>query len=154
MLKDKSGNSHEGREATGIRQRHTKKQKNSEWIQDENLRDSAEREEYEMNEKRPTLNGRKKATGKRDPLHWFGLLVSPSLRFSQDHFKTGQSNRVANSITCIHTRSPSILATVLLIDQMNSIIELDKLEAKYRSLEAKKSQLTSRLTSINKDDGI
>lgn len=48
----------------------------------------------------------------------------------------------------------SILATVLLIDQMNSIIELDKLEAKYRSLEAKKSQLTSRLTSINKDDGI
>ncbi|KAL1933008.1 hypothetical protein VTP01DRAFT_8686 [Rhizomucor pusillus] len=133
VLKDKSGNSHEGREATGIRQRHTKKQENSEWIQDENLRDSAEREEYEMNEKRPTLNGRKKATGKRDPLHWFGLLVSPSLRFSQDHFKT---------------------ATVLLIDQMNSIIELDKLEAKYRSLEAKKSQLTSRLTSINKDDGI
>lgn len=120
MLKDKSGNSHEGREATGIRQRHTKKQENSEWIQDENLRDSAEREEYEMNEKRPTLNGRKKATGKRDPLHWFGLLVSPSLRFSQDHFKTGQSNKVAK-FTYLYSHTKSFYFSYGAVDRSNEL---------------------------------
>jgi hypothetical protein len=32
----------------------------------------------------------KKRAIDRDPLHWFGLLVSPSLRISQQHFKTGK----------------------------------------------------------------
>lgn len=82
--------------------------------------------------------------------YWFRLRCA----FLKTILKLVSQTKLQNSLTCIHTRSPSILATVLLIDQMNSIIELDKLEAKYRSLEAKKSQLTSRLTSINKDDGI
>lgn len=95
--RDKSKDSHE---ATGIRQRHTKKADKSEWVQDENLRDSAEREEYEMNEKRSTINGAcKRATGKRDPLHWFGLLVSPSLRLSQDHFKTGKVTEISKWVS-------------------------------------------------------
>lgn len=33
---------------------------------------------------------KKKKVIDRDPLHWFGLLVSPSLRTSQQHFKSGK----------------------------------------------------------------
>ena len=55
-----------------------------------------------MNEKRPgkrksnSNNGTTiiKTTGRRDPLHWFGILVSPSLRASQDHFKTGKKKEI------------------------------------------------------------
>lgn len=64
----------------------------SEWVQDENLNDAADRDEYEMNEKRPikTKSKQKGVTSIGDPLHWFGLLVSPSLRDSQQQFKKGR----------------------------------------------------------------
>ncbi|KAG1444689.1 hypothetical protein G6F56_010191 [Rhizopus delemar] len=49
----------------------------------------------------------------KDPLHWFGLFVSPSLRTSQKSFK---------------------LATEKLIDQVNTIIELKEMEERYHDL--------------------
>ncbi|CEI88821.1 hypothetical protein CU097_001918 [Rhizopus azygosporus] len=55
----------------------------------------------------------------RDPLYWFGLLVSPSLRTSQKHFS---------------------LATERLIDQVNRIKELRELEIKYKELMEKKGK--------------
>ncbi|CAO3664973.1 unnamed protein product [Rhizopus stolonifer] len=48
-----------------------------------------------------------------DPLHWFGLFVSPSLRTSQKSFKS---------------------ATEKLIDQVNTIRELKEMEERYRDL--------------------
>ncbi|CEI98285.1 hypothetical protein RMCBS344292_12397 [Rhizopus microsporus] len=54
-----------------------------------------------------------------DPLYWFGLLVSPSLRTSQKHFS---------------------LATERLIDQVNRIKELRELEIKYKELMEKKEK--------------
>ncbi|KAI8059982.1 uncharacterized protein B0P05DRAFT_558272 [Gilbertella persicaria] len=43
--------------------------------------DDDDKESIKLKEKK------KKST---NPLHWFGLLVSPSLRLSQDHFKKGK----------------------------------------------------------------
>jgi hypothetical protein len=70
----------------GLRQR---TENETEWMQRKDLKTG--KEEYEMDEKKPVKKVRKmptKANG--DPLHWFGLLVSPSLRTSQDHFQTGK----------------------------------------------------------------
>lgn len=62
-----------------IRRRRREPNNNGHWVQDENKKTN----EFEMQHQS------KKSTI-RDPLHWFGLLVSPSLRASQDHFKTGK----------------------------------------------------------------
>ncbi|KAI8136714.1 hypothetical protein BJV82DRAFT_675726 [Fennellomyces sp. T-0311] len=105
----------------------------TEWAQDENLNDAADRNEYEMNEKKPGLKKVQpfKTTGRRDPLHWFGLLVSPSLRVSQEHFKT---------------------ATMRIIDQANSIRELTALEERYRKLEHEKKRLMEEPVIKDDDD--
>lgn len=71
----------------GLRQR---TENETEWMQRKDLKTG--KEEFEMDEKKPVKKVRKmptKANG--DPLHWFGLLVSPSLRTSQDHFQTGKT---------------------------------------------------------------
>ncbi|ORY92332.1 hypothetical protein BCR43DRAFT_527584, partial [Syncephalastrum racemosum] len=85
--------------------RHTNDRPTSEWVQDKRLKDTADRDEFEMNEKRPlqrtSNDSSRKVTNRRDPLHWFGLLVSPSLRSSQDHFKSGKSLNVALCVACL-----------------------------------------------------
>lgn len=73
----------------GLRKRHEpEKKKNSEWVQTEDNNSlSDDKDEIELDEKK----NKKKIKKSRDPLHWFGLFVSPSLRTSQDHFKTGKT---------------------------------------------------------------
>lgn len=61
------------------------KRKNSEWVAVE----SDNKEDIELDEKK----NQKKIKKSRDPLHWFGLFVSPSLRTTQDHFKTGKKKK-------------------------------------------------------------
>ncbi|KAI8367687.1 uncharacterized protein BYT42DRAFT_587121 [Radiomyces spectabilis] len=56
----------------------------------------------------------------RDPLNWFGFLVSPSLRTSQKHFKTVIDQ---------------------LVHQVNRIHELDQLEKQYSLLKREKEKL-------------
>lgn len=70
----------------GLRKRHEPpKKKNSDWVQiDEKSSASSDNDEIELDEKK-----NKKIKKNGDPLYWFGLLVSPSLRNSQAHFKTG-----------------------------------------------------------------
>ncbi|KAI8882496.1 hypothetical protein K501DRAFT_251237 [Backusella circina FSU 941] len=55
-----------------------------------------------------------------NPLHWFGLFVSPSLRTSQDHFK---------------------LATERLIQQVNLIKGLETMEKRYNELQEAKNAI-------------
>ncbi|KAJ8651765.1 hypothetical protein O0I10_012658 [Lichtheimia ornata] len=92
-----------------IRRRRREPNSNGHWVQDENKKTN----EFEMQHQS------KKSTI-RDPLHWFGLLVSPSLRASQDHFKT---------------------VTQQLVEQANCIHDLDSLENEYRQLEKRKQKL-------------
>ncbi|KAI9316647.1 hypothetical protein BX666DRAFT_1945451 [Dichotomocladium elegans] len=107
--------------SSGIRLRQPQLRRNrhhNPWRHDNYQRDSADHNEFEMDEKLNRIH--KNATHSRDPLHWFGLLVSPSLRTSQDHFK---------------------IATHRLIEQVNFIHELDALEVRYRKLEQQKLSL-------------
>lgn len=148
---------------------HTNDRPTSEWVQDKGLKDTANRNEFEMNEKRPlqrTVNGSsRKVTNRRDPLHWFGLLVSPSLRSSQDHFKTGKfliSYVCACAIfikiimflsLCLlpcsffflsfffFTIHLHTLAVGGLLEQVNHIQELAELEERYKQLESRKQAL-------------
>jgi hypothetical protein len=66
------------------------KRKNSEWVAAE----SDNKEDIELDEKK----NQKKIKKSRDPLHWFGLFVSPSLRTTQDHFKTGKKKKLYNML--------------------------------------------------------
>lgn len=70
----------------GLRKRHEPtKKKNTDWIQTEEKNSSAsENDDIELDEKK---NKKIKKSG--DPLHWFGLFGSSSLRSSQVHFKSG-----------------------------------------------------------------
>ncbi|CAO3595554.1 unnamed protein product [Absidia cylindrospora] len=63
---------------------------------------------------------KKAAKTNGNPLHWFGLLVSSSLRTSQNHFQT---------------------ATTHYIDLANLIHELEIMEQQYQSLKKKKQDL-------------
>ncbi|KAF7728171.1 hypothetical protein EC973_006565 [Apophysomyces ossiformis] len=116
----------------GLRRRQGHKpadENESEWVK-EVLEDSTDNGEYEMNEKRPiksSTKGDKKKTMK-DPLHWFGLLVSPSLRASQHHFKA---------------------ATAELIEQINRVNELKTLETRFHELKSLKLELMEKDIVIN-----
>jgi hypothetical protein len=71
-----------------LRKRHEPvKKKNSEWVQiTEDISSlSDDKDDIELDEKK----NKKKIKKGGDPLYWFGLFVSPSLRNSQDHFKSG-----------------------------------------------------------------
>lgn len=65
----------------------------------------------------------------KDPLHWFGLFVSPSLRTSQKSFKLGKW-----LIFCCKLINRVFIATEKLIDQVNTIIELKEMEERYHDL--------------------
>ncbi|KAM3588558.1 hypothetical protein VKS41_001000 [Umbelopsis sp. WA50703] len=71
----------------------------------------------------------KKRAIDRDPLHWFGLLVSPSLRISQQHFKTVVSR-------CIQ--------------QANLEYKLANLESQYNTLQQEKSRIIQEIESSAK----
>lgn len=76
-------------EKEGLRKRHeVAKKKNSEWVQitEENSSLSDKKHDIELDEKK----NKKKIKQSGDPLYWFGLFVSPSLRTSQEHFKSGK----------------------------------------------------------------
>ncbi|KAI8339687.1 hypothetical protein BC941DRAFT_421177 [Chlamydoabsidia padenii] len=55
-----------------------------------------------------------------NPLHWFGLLVSPSLRTCQNHFQA---------------------ATTHLVDLANMVHDLNGMEQQYQTLKEEKSKL-------------
>lgn len=61
------------------------KKKNSEWVAVEEKPQDG-KDDIELDEKK----NKKKIKKSGDPLHWFGLFVSPSLRTSQEHFKSGK----------------------------------------------------------------
>ncbi|ORZ07596.1 hypothetical protein BCR42DRAFT_425833 [Absidia repens] len=111
----------------GLRQRI---EKESEWMQ-KDPDDVAENEEFEMDEKKPLKKGRRIIKAIGNPLHWFGLLVSPSLRTSQDHFQT---------------------ATTHLIDLANMIHDLQIMEQQYQALQDKKDHLIRQ--RMNKDTAV
>lgn len=80
----------EEKEEEGLRKRNVhepEKKKNSEWVAVDETKKAINEEQHdiELDEKK----NKKKIRKARDPLHWFGLFVSPSLRTSQDHFKLG-----------------------------------------------------------------
>ncbi|KAI8334970.1 hypothetical protein BC941DRAFT_430855 [Chlamydoabsidia padenii] len=105
----------------GLRQRI---ENETEWMQKKDLKDVVDKEEYEMDEKKPGKKVRRIATkANGDPLHWFGLLVSPSLRTCQDYFQT---------------------ATTHLIDTANLIHELRTMEQRYLSLEQEKNAIDTK----------
>ncbi|KAG2175563.1 hypothetical protein INT43_001210 [Umbelopsis isabellina] len=103
------------------------------------LEDSAKADQ--MIEKGSNTNPVAKPTKKkkvidRDPLHWFGLLVSPSLRTSQQHFK-------------------SVIAKC--IQQANHEYKLANLEAQYKALQQEKLQIIQeieRSAKALKSDGV
>ncbi|CAO3632454.1 unnamed protein product [Cunninghamella blakesleeana] len=109
------------KESTINKKKHDNNNSNeSEWMQ-KDPNDITEKEEYEMDEKKPKKKEKRNIIkASNDPLHWFGLLVSPSLRTSQAHFKS---------------------ATTQLIEIINLVHELDKLEEEYIHLEQKKQEL-------------
>ncbi|KAL7311948.1 hypothetical protein PS15m_009655 [Mucor circinelloides] len=72
----------------GLRKRNIhepEKKKNSEWVAVEEKPQDG-KDDIELDEKK----NKKKIKKSGDPLHWFGLFVSPSLRTSQEHFKSGK----------------------------------------------------------------
>ncbi|GBC05397.1 hypothetical protein RclHR1_06200002 [Rhizophagus clarus] len=82
----------------------------------------------ELETKTDNTNKTKKPQKKqiiRDPLHWFGLLVPPSLRDSQKHFKQGLVNMVN------------------LLNIRNEILEK---EAQYRILKQEKEKFMQELS--------
>ncbi|GAB5588680.1 hypothetical protein Unana1_03580 [Umbelopsis nana] len=65
----------------------------------------------------------------RNPLYWFGVLVPPSLRTSQQHFKTVVSYAV---------------------EEANLLHKLSALEAQYQALQNRKQQILSDMVSSPK----
>ncbi|GAA5810211.1 hypothetical protein MFLAVUS_003630 [Mucor flavus] len=113
----------EKKKEQGLRKRHEpEKKKNSEWVQTED-NSLSDKDEIELDEKK----NKKKIKKSGDPLHWFGLFVSPSLRTSQDHFKT---------------------ATEQLILQVNRTNELKRIEKRYHELQEEKLVLKLKKTTI------
>lgn len=107
----------------GMRKRHEPvKKKNSEWVQTED-NSVSDKDDIELDEKK----NKKKIKKSGDPLHWFGLFVSPSLRTSQDHFKT---------------------ATEQLIHQVNRVNQLKYIEKRYHELQEEKLVLKLKQTTI------
>ncbi|KAG2203277.1 hypothetical protein INT47_000197 [Mucor saturninus] len=107
----------------GLRKRHeSAKKKNSEWVQTED-NSFSDNDDIELDEKK----NKKKIKKSGDPLHWFGLFVSPSLRTSQDHFKT---------------------ATEQLIHQVNRVNQLKYIEKRYHELQEEKLVLKLKQTTI------
>lgn len=77
----------------GLRKRNVhepEKKKNSEWVAVDEKKPQSDKDDIELDEKK----NKKKIKKSGDPLHWFGLFVSPSLRTSQEHFKSGKRSRV------------------------------------------------------------
>ncbi|KAI9318046.1 hypothetical protein BX666DRAFT_1934276 [Dichotomocladium elegans] len=66
----------------------------------------------------------KKKTTTKNPLHWFGLFVSPSLRISQTHF---------------------VKATHELLDHVNCLKDLAQLEKQYLALAEQKKLLLKQV---------
>lgn len=107
----------------GLRKRHEPaKKKNSEWVQSED-NSLSDKDDIELDEKK----NKKKIKKSGDPLHWFGLFVSPSLRTSQDHFK---------------------IATEQLIHQVNRVSQLKYIEKRYHELQEEKLVLKLKQTTI------
>ncbi|KAI8081542.1 uncharacterized protein BX664DRAFT_195937 [Halteromyces radiatus] len=96
--------------------------------------DVTEKEEYEMDEKKPTnkKKGNKVNKVNGNPLHWFGVLVSPSLRTSQEHFQTALTH---------------------LIDMANLVHDIENLEQQYKALKKdKQARIQEANTTTLVDD--
>ncbi|KAI8074044.1 hypothetical protein BC940DRAFT_79077 [Gongronella butleri] len=106
-------------DATNKTLRQRKTNRGEVWVQKE-PQDDEDQQEWELDEKK---SGKKstKVRANNDPLHWFGLLVSPSLRTSQDHFKKALPH---------------------IVEIANMVRQLEVLEKQYKDLEAKKANKT------------
>ncbi|SAM04708.1 hypothetical protein [Absidia glauca] len=93
-------------------------------------KDSEEDDAKEHKADKPDSAKKEKKAAKtnHNPLHWFGLLVSPSLRTSQGHFQ---------------------IATTHLVDLANLVHDLDTLDQQYEGLKNEKRQLLEQ-QSIDK----
>ncbi|CEP12734.1 hypothetical protein [Parasitella parasitica] len=118
-------------EKDGLRKRNIhepKKKKNSEWVAVEEKPENVDNG-IELDEKK----NEKKIKKSSDPLHWFGLFVSPSLRTSQEHFKS---------------------ATEQLINQVNRIHELQSMEKRYHQLQEEKLSIKLKETILQQQGDV
>jgi hypothetical protein len=84
-------------------------------------------------------------------LHWFGLFVSPSLRTSQDHFKSGKTSLFMIGMN-IYTNVLLKIAAEQLIHQVNRIQELESMERRYNELQEEKLAIKLKeATSLTED---
>ncbi|KAI9476092.1 MAG: hypothetical protein EXX96DRAFT_575754 [Benjaminiella poitrasii] len=112
----------------------TDEDEGSEWVKVEEDDIKIKDNDIKLTEKKETTKNNKDKS--RDPLHWFGLLVSPSLRTSQEHFKS---------------------ATEQLVQQVNKINELKMLEKRYQELREEKilyklEEITLTKASLKEED--
>ncbi|KAF1799311.1 hypothetical protein FB192DRAFT_1132176 [Mucor lusitanicus] len=115
----------------GLRKRNVhepEKKKNSEWVAVEE-KPQDDKDHIELDEKK----NKKKIKKSGDPLHWFGLFVSPSLRTSQEHFKS---------------------ATEQLVDQVNRIRELQAMEKRYHQLQEEKLAIKLQETVLQPQEDV
>ncbi|EPB92455.1 hypothetical protein HMPREF1544_00753 [Mucor circinelloides 1006PhL] len=115
----------------GLRKRNIhepEKKKNSEWVAVEEKPQDG-KDDIELDEKK----NKKKIKKSGDPLHWFGLFVSPSLRTSQEHFKS---------------------ATEQLVDQVNRIHELQSMEKRYHQLQEEKLAIKLQETVLQQQEDV
>ncbi|CAO3651161.1 unnamed protein product [Mucor fragilis] len=115
----------------GLRKRNVhepEKKKNSEWVAVEEKPQSG-KDDIELDEKK----NKKKIKKSGDPLHWFGLFVSPSLRTSQEHFKS---------------------AAEQLVDQVNRIRELETMEERYHQLQEEKLAIKLQETVLQPQEDV
>jgi hypothetical protein len=83
----------------GLRQRKgTATTKGQQKDSEEEEEDDDDAKEHKADKPDSAKKEKKAAKTNRNPLHWFGLLVSPSLRTSQGHFQIGNVKKVAKAV--------------------------------------------------------
>ncbi|KAG2211547.1 hypothetical protein INT46_006563 [Mucor plumbeus] len=115
----------------GLRKRNIhepEKKKNSEWVAVED-KPQNDNDDIELDEKK----NKKKIKKSCDPLHWFGLFVSPSLRTTQEHFKS---------------------VTEQLVNQVNRIHELESMEKRYHQLQEEKLSIKLKDTMLQQQEDV
>ena len=96
---------------------------------------------------------KKKIKKSGDPLHWFGLFVSPSLRTTQEHFKSGKMNNKALSMRML-IYIYMYLVTEQLVNQVNRIHELQSMEKRYHQLQEEKLSIKLKETMLQQQEDV
>ncbi|KAJ2962722.1 hypothetical protein NQZ79_g2187 [Umbelopsis isabellina] len=88
-----------------------------------------------------TKSTKKKKVIDRDPLHWFGLLVSPSLRTSQQHFKSVISRCIQQAN---HEHKLAKLETQYLVLRQEKLEIIQEIERSAKALKTDGAQVDDR----------